>query len=640
MDLNEVTEVELSELRLLTSLQISSLINYRNELGEFIDIRELQSVPNFDLETIIRILPYVDVKKNRDTFNVPIGQMLYKGRNEIYLRYQRRLELSRGLSPATEEDTTRYLGDPGRIYARFRHQYENRHSWGITMEKDPGEEFFTGSNKQGFDFYSAHLYFRNLSSTVKGVALGDYYINFGQGLIASGGFGTGKSSFVTNIRRGGRQLIPYTSVNEAVYFRGAGTTLGLGNNLFVTAFGSYRKRDANVVLTDTLDLDDVNTFSSLQESGLHRRDNEIEDENSINQINTGGSLQYKARRLQVGLNGIYTKFDATFDRNNQTYNQFQFSGDQLVNVSGDYGILLRNINIFGEVAMSQSNGDTTLASGGRRGFAALNGMLIGLDKTVDLAILHRYYQRDYTSFFGNPFAETSQGNNETGIYLGVSVQPNYNWNVSVYYDAWRHPWLRSAVDAPSSGYEYLVKVKYRVKRRMEAYLRFRDEVKERNAPNNDTPSNYLVNHRRSDIRLHVANKVSKVLELRNRVDIMFFNNELEPTSRGFMLYQDVIFKPMGPLSFTTRFAIFDTDTYDSRTYAYENDILGAAFVPAYAYKGSRFYLNLRYKGIRNLTLEARFAQTYLRDRDFFGSGLDEIEGHTRTEVKAQIKYKF
>ncbi len=640
MDLNEVTDVELSELRLLTSIQISSFLNYRNDLGDLIDIRELQSVPNFDIETISRILPYVGVKKDRETFNVPLGAMLYKGSNELYIRYQRRLELSRGLSPPTAEDTSRYLGNPGRIYARFRHQYENRHSWGITMEKDPGEEFFTGSNKQGFDFYSAHLYFRNLSKTVKSVALGDYYVNLGQGLVMSSGFGSGKSSYIASIRRGGRKIIPYTSVNEAVYFRGAAGTFGLGNNLFVTAFGSYRNRDANVILMDTLDIEDVNTFSSLQESGLHRRANEIEDENAITQINGGGSLQYKTRRFQLGLNGVYTKFDAMFDRNKQVYSQFQFSGDQSINASMDYGLLLRNINFFGEFAISQSGGDTSLVNGGRTGFAMLNGMLIGLDKTVDLAILHRSYQKEYNSFYGNPFGETSQGNNENGLYIGLSVKPNYNWAFSAYMDTWRHPWLRFQADGPSTGYDYLLKVNYRVKRKMEAYVRFRHESKQRNAPNNETAINYLIDQRRSDIRLHVANKVSKFLELRNRVDLMFFNNQIEPVSRGFMVYQDVIFKPMAPWSFTTRFAIFETDDYDSRTYAYENDLLGSAFVPAYAYKGTRFYFNLRYKGIRNMTLEARFAQTYLRDFDVFGSGLEEIEGHTRTEVKVQMKYKF
>ncbi|MEO1438217.1 MAG: hypothetical protein AAFV80_21930, partial [Bacteroidota bacterium] len=63
-------------------------------------------------------------------------------------------------------------------------------------------------------------------------------------------------------------------------------------------------------------------------------------------------------------------------------------------------------------------------------------------------------------------------------------------------------------------------------------------------------------------------------------------------------------------------------------------------IPAYAYRGMRYYLNVRYRPLRNVTMEFRIAQTYLSNRDFFGSGLELIEGNTRTEFKAQVQYKF
>jgi hypothetical protein len=41
-----------------------------------------------------------------------------------------------------------------------------------------------------------------------------------------------------------------------------------------------------------------------------------------------------------------------------------------------------------------------------------------------------------------------------------------------------------------------------------------------------------------------------------------------------------------------------------------------------------------------LTIEGRFAQTFWKNQDNFGSGNEEIQGQTRTQVSAQIKYKF
>ena len=108
-----------------------------------------------------------------------------------------------------------------------------------------------------------------------------------------------------------------------------------------------------------------------------------------------------------------------------------------------------------------------------------------------------------------------------------------------------------------------------------------------------------------------------------------------------MFYQDVLLRPKNfPVIVTARYAIFDTDDFNSRIYAYENDLLNSFSVPAYFFRGSRVYLNLRYRGIRNLTLEARIAQTYLSNRDVFGSANDQIDGNVRTEARAQLRYNF
>ena len=174
-------------------------------------------------------------------------------------------------------------------------------------------------------------------------------------------------------------------------------------------------------------------------------------------------------------------------------------------------------------------------------------------------------------------------------------------------------------------------------------MEFRDEHKEINAPDNETNVDFIIPSQLSQGRLYLAKKVSKTLELRSRIDVGFNRNEVDGKFDGFMFYQDVLFKPREfPLSFTTRFALFDTDGYRIRFYAYENDLLYSFSIPAYYHKGSRFYLNLRYrpKNFRNLTLEARFAQTYLSNQETFGSALEKIEGQTRSEVKAQIKYQF
>jgi hypothetical protein len=57
-----------------------------------------------------------------------------------------------------------YLGSPFRLYTRYRFRYRQNISLGFTAEKDEGEEFFQGIAEEGFDFYSAHLFVRDLGA--------------------------------------------------------------------------------------------------------------------------------------------------------------------------------------------------------------------------------------------------------------------------------------------------------------------------------------------------------------------------------------------------------------------------------------------------------------------------------------------
>ena len=502
----------------------------------------------------------------------------------------------------------------------------------IPQRKIEEKSFFTGSNKQGFDYYSAHFYLRDYNRTIKAIALGDYNVSFGQGLILYSGFGYGKSSAVISTKRGGRTLRPYTSVNELSFMRGGAVTLGLSDRLEVTALGSWRKRDGNISFPDTLDGEDPDfvQFSSLDIDGYHRTPSEIEDEKVIGQFTLGGQVKYKWDYGHIAFNGLWDRFDAPLIRNLQPYNQFYFNGRELSNFSLDYSFIYQNFNFFGETARS-SNG----------AIATLNGVLIGLDRKVDMAILYRNFPQDYQALNANPFAETSGGRNEKGLYLGLEMRPIKHWTLSVYYDSWRHPWLRFFADAPTRGNEYRARLTYYLKRKLRVYWEAREEIKPFNLGGLNIPLAYPIDGRLFQTRFHVSNQISKSLELRNRIDWGFFEDEVGGRKKGFMVLQDVIFRPIDfPLSFTARYAIYDTDGYQIRFYHYENNLIYTFSIPAYYGKGTRFYLNLRYRPNPSLTLEARYAQTYWANSNSIGSGLELIDGPTRSHVSAQIKLKF
>ncbi len=632
IDLNRADEAELQSLQLLSDGQVFNFLEYRRTAGPLIALYELQSIPSFDLATIRRIQPFVTIRSDIDDFQVSVGEMLSEGRNELYLRWNRILERQRGFAEVDEETLRpRYEGDPNQLYLRYKHAYSNRLSFGFTAEKDRGEAFFRGSNPQGFDYYSGHVYLRNYRKWLKTLALGDFNVSFGQGLILYSGFGYGKSSVATLIKRTSRTITPYTSVNEVNFMRGAAATLAPGEQLEISILASYKKRDGNILLPDTTDTEQaIFSLTSFDLDGLHRTASEIEDENVVGQFTLGSSIKYKLDRGHIALNVLYDQFDKPLLRTIRPYNQYFFNGDRLMNASLDYNYRWRNVNLFGETAYSD-NGS----------IATINGLLVSLDRFIDLALAFRHFPRDYQALNANPLAETAGGRNETGWYMGVELRPVDHFTLNAYFDTWRYPWLRFQVDAPSRGYEYRVRLTYYLKRRLRSYLEVRQEVKERNAPNNESNLNVLIPYRLLQTRLHFAYTLNKSMELRSRLDYGYAYNEVEGYQKGFSILHDVLFRPSdSPFSFTTRFALFDTDGYDVRFYHFENGLLYNFSIPAYYNKGSRFYFNLRYRPVKALTIEGRIAQTFWTNRSEIGSGLEEINGPVRTEVGAQIRYQF
>ncbi|MEM6380936.1 MAG: helix-hairpin-helix domain-containing protein, partial [Bacteroidota bacterium] len=142
-------------------------------------------------------------------------------------------------------------------------------------------------------------------------------------------------------------------------------------------------------------------------------------------------------------------------------------------------------------------------------------------------------------------------------------------------------------------------------------------------------------------RLHIGNQLSQQLELRSRFDWGYVDDPVLNRRTGFVILQDIIYRPTNfPLSLTARYALFDTDGFQIRFYHFENNLLNTFAVPAYFNRGSRFYVNLRYRPFRNFTIEGRIAQTFWADRETIGSGLEEIDGQVQTQASAQIKYQF
>ena len=626
LNLNKASEQDLSRIIFLTPLEINSIINHREKYGNFLAPEELQTINELDNVKLTLIRSFFTVsEKDKKRYN--LKDIAKAGNSTLFLKYKRVLETKRGYIKDDNGESP-YLGSPDHYFARYRYDSGRSLKAGFTMEKDPGEEFFTGSNKYGFDFYSAYVYAEEINPFIKAINLGDYTISLGQGLILHNGFGGGKSVYTIDIKRDGAVIRPYSSVNETNFFRGGAVRVTPFKNFEFTTFYSHKKIDGTV-LNDTTLVDGFNSFRSIVRDGLHRTNSEIQKEGSISQTNFGGRMEYKLNRLKLGVNHLEYYFSIPLQQNQDLYRKFNFSGNQLSLSSADYSLRFKNINAFGEIATSHNGG-----------VAHLHSVLFGLDKHLDLAISYRKYDRNYHGIEGNAFSEGSFPINEEGLYLGFESRINNNWKLSSYLDFWKNPWLRFRIDAPSYGREFLFRMDYIKKRKYNFYIQYRYETKGINSSIESQKTDPVVYKHSHRARAHLSYQINKEIEIRSRAEFTRFDLD-NNISFGHLIYQDIFYKPtQRSFSINARLALFDTDNFDTRIYTYENDLLYEFFIPFYQRQGVRTYINFKYKFNKKLKWEFRYARTHLTNEDSFSSGNEFIDSNRRSEIKTQIIYKF
>jgi len=314
INLNEADYTELNELILLSPPQIDALINHRRKAGDLLNIYELQSIKHFDLNTIERVLPFVKVKGEIDDVNIPLGKLLSQGKHSILTRYKQTLEDRQGYLNG------KYLGSPQKIYTRYQYKYGTNLSYGFTAEKDEGEPFGGEYNPLGFDFYSFHAYLKNYGP-FKYLALGDYKLDFGQGLIISSSFSSDKSDEVLNVMKNAYTVKQYTSAIEVFYNRGLAASIEFGD-FELTAFGSYKPIDFRI--TDTIEIENSQDLEgSFQSTGTHQTESELKNKNRIKELYAGTHLSYSNTNFEVGLSSTVNKFDEILTKRNQIENNLR-----------------------------------------------------------------------------------------------------------------------------------------------------------------------------------------------------------------------------------------------------------------------------------------------------------------------------
>lgn len=590
LDLNTSTSEEWQASSLLDPARIASLQEYIHKNGRLHSVYELQSIDLFDPSFIQQILPYICI---REPLMSPWKDLVFRQKNELILR-------SKALFPKTKAYREGlYPGNAQQQYLRYSYRSGKGLQAGFTAEQDAGESY----RQNGVDFYSAYVALEG-KSFLRKVILGDYQVQFGQGLVLYQGFGVRKSAEILSITKNAVGLKPYRSASESGFFRGMALQT-VYRHWNISTFLSFRKVDG-IIRADTV--------SSIDESGYHRTETERLRKNSLWEQALGGHLSYTLQRLELGITSYWINYPV-------------YQSKALL--SFDYRYSLANCYVFGELANDGLH------------WALLQGLVASLSPKLSFSSAYRRYDPRYKAPFSNALADVSTTQNEKGWYNGLQVQFNRRWKSSAYIDLIQHPAPRYRCDWPSKGYDAVAQLSYTPDKRSTLVFRYQQEESEQNASRAEVIQT-LAAVRRTRFRLDYRLKTAVKLDLHSRFERIEFQEEEEQAKQqGTLLLQSLGYTfPETGWSIDLQYLLFDISDYDARIYAAEPDTGPGSGLTMLQDQGKRWTFVIRHSFGKKLDLWLKYSQTSYDQLETIGSGNDERPGNTLKEWKAQLRWRF
>ena len=614
VNLNSATREQLEQFPFLSDIQIEHLLAYIYIHGQMETIYELQLVEELDRQTIQYLLPFVCIKaiNNEPAFRwkTMLKDAGRYGKNEVLTRLDIPFYKRKGY-----EHT--YLGPSVYNSVKYTFRYRDQLYAGGVAEKDAGEPFAALHNRYGYDYYSFYLLLQNCGR-LKSLAVGNYRLSFGQGLVMSTDYLMGKTIYASSFNNRSTGIKKHSSTDEYNYFRGVATTVALTKRLSVSAFYSHRNMDG--VVTD-------GEITSVYKTGLHRSRKEADKKNLLTSQLTGGNVSYQQNHIRLGITGVYYVFNRPYEPELTGYSKYNIHGNHFYNLGIDYAYRWRRFSFQGETAI------------GKQGWASLNRLQYSPVQDIQFMLIHRFYSYDYWAMYAHSFGEGSTVQNEQGYYVGLETTPFSHWRFFVSFDLFSFPWKKYRINKPSRGTDGLIQATFTPRTNLSMYLKYRYKQKERDLTGSKGTLTLPIFHHQLRYRLNYS--LNDVFSSRTTLDYNHFHSQDRAADIGYQVTQMISSQlPWARLFADVQGSYFFTDSYDSRIYAAEKGLLYTFYTPSFQGRGFRCSVRLRYELNKHWLFITKFGETIYLDRNEIGSGNDLIRGNKKADVQMQLRIKF
>ena len=611
INVNSATREDLLALPFVSEQQVMDILEYIHFHGALKSINELMSIESIDYSTRQLLQEFLYAGDKPEKGFPSLKNIMTWGKNELSLytkipTYERVGDTSNG----------DYLGYPYKFWARYSFSYAKNVRIGIVASQDPGEPFFSQSNKYGFDQYSGFIQLNGLGS-VESLIVGRYSIAAGMGLVMNNSFSLGKTAMLQDFGRQRNALRPHTSASENGYMQGAAATIRLSDAIRLTPFLSYRKTDAT--------LNDDGSISSLIYTGYHRTISELNKKNNTSLTTGGMNARWNYKDFSLGATAVFTHINRPLNPNKSaTYKKIYPEGSNFFNASLNYSWLHYPFSVNGETAIN-ANG----------AIATLNTLGWHLSQYVEVMGIYRFYSFNYYSLYANAFSEGGKTQNESGLYLGMRWQPKYGIDIHAYTDLAYFAWPRYGVSQSSYASDNVVSASYKTGKWLLSG-KYRLHFKQKDSKSASGIS-WQTEHR---LRIG-AEWTGDGWTSRSQLDFASVSSTSESSSlsQGFMITENIGYD-IGKWQIFAGGKYFNTDGYDSRLYSYERAMPHTFSFPAYYGHGIRYSLTAVWAPSPTLQFNAKAGITDYFDRSTISSGQQQINASSACDIEVGMRWRW
>lgn len=605
LDLNNCSKEQLMQIQFLTSTQINSFLDYRDKQIQLLHVFELQVIPDWDLSTCRKIEQFVRVNANKK-------QRLGLKNTFILYRAEETLEKAQGFN--SEGKLNAYQGDRLKEFIKIKNSSHSSMTIGLIAQKDAGE-------KSLLDFYAGYIDITP-KKYVQKLIIGDYAIQWGQGLLQAGGFNLGKNyesiKATQKFHLGG---MPYSSSAESSFNRGIYINKVIHPRWNTQFFVSSKMLDGK-----TYTYNGVKGFKTIDTDGYHRNTNEIVNKHTLNEKKLGSSLEIKlSTNANLQLNTVFTQYSIPKIPSGIDYKINEWNGNQFVLWSVSHSSFIQNKRIINELAFQNQR------------FSFIHGIAIPKSKKQDYAYLLRYFSNGFYNPDGKALGENTKNENELGLFIGHQLQISKRKKIASYVDIFYFPQIKYQVSTPGTfGWEILNRYQMERKNAFKVFNQIKWTSKEEDLT---IRKNEKIIQRIHDLQesFDVAVVGKKWIQWHNRMMLHAIIKK-NASYLGLMFLQDVAFN-WRKFELKTRIAYIKTPNYDTRLYAFEPGLPYSFNLLSYSGHAIRSTVTIEIPIYKELTIASKIGRTIYFDKEEIGSGTDLIPFNHKTDVSLQVLYK-